>query len=244
MGEWSIGSAFYPWLSRVTRLFSMATPSPISNHKYANKCSVWEDAFTFSLRLDASEIQVDETIFLLESYIESTMKRQWPWRTVFLKDLEGLEGKIKEVPGCILCSGISYRFLYWNPSSPPPRIHQKELDIFKKVCWSFFDPSLHSLLLGRRNLKSSIVIIRSISPHQKVSSTSLKMEISSQFILFSKSYTCSLFCYNVIFLKVYFIFREMGRGEERERDIDVWLPLVCPTLGTWPAPQACAIDRE
>ena len=26
-------------------------------------------------RLDASEIQVDETIFLLESYIESTMKR-------------------------------------------------------------------------------------------------------------------------------------------------------------------------
>ena len=27
-------------------------------------------------KLDASEIQVDETIFLLESYIESTMKRQ------------------------------------------------------------------------------------------------------------------------------------------------------------------------
>lgn len=41
-----------------------------------NECSVWAKAFTFSLRLDASEIQVDETIFLLESYIESTMKRQ------------------------------------------------------------------------------------------------------------------------------------------------------------------------
>ena len=27
---------------------------------------------------------------------------------------------------------------------------------------------------------------------------------------------------------------------ERERNINVWLPLVCPPLGTWSATQACA----
>ena len=38
-----------------------------------------------------------------------------------------------------------------------------------------------------------------------------------------------------------FIFRERGReGERRERNISVWLPLVCPLLGTWPTTQACA----
>ena len=25
-----------------------------------------------------------------------------------------------------------------------------------------------------------------------------------------------------------------------EKNIDVWLPLTCPTLGTWPSTQACA----
>ena len=39
-----------------------------------------------------------------------------------------------------------------------------------------------------------------------------------------------------------FIFRERGReGERRERNISVWLPLVCPLLGTWPTTQACAL---
>ena len=35
----------------------------------------------------------------------------------------------------------------------------------------------------------------------------------------------------------------MGRkGEKkRERNINVWLPLACPLLGTWPATQACAL---
>ena len=44
------------------------------------------------------------------------------------------------------------------------------------------------------------------------------------------------------FLRFYlFIFRERGRGvkgKERERNIDVWLPLVRPLLGTWAATQA------
>ena len=45
------------------------------------------------------------------------------------------------------------------------------------------------------------------------------------------------------FLRFYlFIFRKRGRREkERERNINVWLPLSCPLLGTWPAPQACAL---
>ena len=41
-----------------------------------------------------------------------------------------------------------------------------------------------------------------------------------------------------------FIFRERGRGGERERNINVWLPLVRPLLGTWPATQACALTGK
>ena len=29
--------------------------------------------------------------------------------------------------------------------------------------------------------------------------------------------------------------------EEKERNINVWLPLVCLQLGTWPETQACAL---
>ena len=35
--------------------------------------------------------------------------------------------------------------------------------------------------------------------------------------------------------------RGEGREKERERNINVWLPLMCPQLGTWPATQACAL---
>ena len=38
-----------------------------------------------------------------------------------------------------------------------------------------------------------------------------------------------------------FIFRERGGEKEWERNISVWLPLVCPLLGTWPAAQACVL---
>ena len=31
------------------------------------------------------------------------------------------------------------------------------------------------------------------------------------------------------------------REKERERNINVWLPLRCPLLGTWPATQVCAL---
>ena len=37
------------------------------------------------------------------------------------------------------------------------------------------------------------------------------------------------------------VFRGEGREEDRERNINVWLPLVCPLLGTWPETQACVL---
>ena len=51
-------------------------------------------------------------------------------------------------------------------------------------------------------------------------------------------------CPTPIFKRFYlFIFREReGREKERKRDINVWLPLTHPLLGTWPATQACALS--
>ena len=34
------------------------------------------------------------------------------------------------------------------------------------------------------------------------------------------------------------------KEEERERNINVWLPRACPPLETWPATQACAPTRN
>ena len=46
---------------------------------------------------------------------------------------------------------------------------------------------------------------------------------------------CSIF-----FFKIY-LFLDRGREEERERNINVWLPLTWPPPGTQPATQACAL---
>ena len=47
-----------------------------------------------------------------------------------------------------------------------------------------------------------------------------------------------------VFFKLLLIFREETGGRETKRNIDVWLPVTCPLLGTWPATQACALDRQ
>ena len=51
--------------------------------------------------------------------------------------------------------------------------------------------------------------------------------------------------YIYVYLKIYFIYlfleRSEGRETERERNMDVWLPLACPQLGTWLATQVCAL---
>ena len=51
----------------------------------------------------------------------------------------------------------------------------------------------------------------------------------------------SLIFLKIIYLFIY-LFVERGReGEERERHINVWLPLMRPLLGTWPETQARAL---
>ena len=47
----------------------------------------------------------------------------------------------------------------------------------------------------------------------------------------------SLFLKDFIYL---FLERGKGRKKERERNISVWLPLMLPSLGTWPITQTCA----
>ena len=47
-----------------------------------------------------------------------------------------------------------------------------------------------------------------------------------------------LLYFNYLFL----IFRERGKKGKRERNINVWLLLTHPLLGTWPATQACALN--
>ena len=47
----------------------------------------------------------------------------------------------------------------------------------------------------------------------------------------------------IIFKDFIYLFLERGEGgeKERERNINVWLPLTWPPLETWPATQACAL---
>ena len=47
-----------------------------------------------------------------------------------------------------------------------------------------------------------------------------------------------LLFYWILFLKILFIFSGEGREKQRDRNINVWLPLACPILGTWLATQA------
>ena len=51
-------------------------------------------------------------------------------------------------------------------------------------------------------------------------------------------------CFFKFLFKRFYLYRGKGRGKERERNITVWLPLMDPLLGTWPATQACGLDWE
>ena len=52
---------------------------------------------------------------------------------------------------------------------------------------------------------------------------------------------------NCFFLKIFiYLFLEKGEGreKERQRNINVWLHLTRPLVGTWPATQACALTAN
>ena len=67
------------------------------------------------------------------------------------------------------------------------------------------------------------------------------MLLKIDFNLMCSSGLISSFKENILFL---FNFREEKGGRKRERNINVWLPLVHPPLGIRPATQACALDQE
>ena len=61
-----------------------------------------------------------------------------------------------------------------------------------------------------------------------------------QDFLYILSFICLFYLFN--FFKIFFfIFRKRGKEEERERNINVWLPLACLLMGPWPETQACAL---
>ena len=50
------------------------------------------------------------------------------------------------------------------------------------------------------------------------------------------------FIISILIFKIYlFLERSKRREKERKRNINVWLPLARPLLGTWPATQACVL---
>ena len=55
-----------------------------------------------------------------------------------------------------------------------------------------------------------------------------------------------LLFFKYIFKGFIYLFLERGEGreEERERNINVWLALTRPLLGTWPTTQSCALTEN
>ena len=54
-----------------------------------------------------------------------------------------------------------------------------------------------------------------------------------------KLFVCVLKYFVYLFLE-----RREGKEKERERNINVWLPLMGTRLGTWPATQSCALTSN
>ena len=64
------------------------------------------------------------------------------------------------------------------------------------------------------------------------------MELLTVMYILKLSFTLK----NIFYL---FIFREgEGKEKKRERNINVWLPLMLPPLGPWPTTLACAMIRN
>ena len=93
------------------------------------------------------------------------------------------------------------------------------------ICWQSAGGGLFMLELGELNLSPGYFFHYLCDP-------------SKRFLL---SETWFIF----IFKDFIHLFLEGGgEGRKKERNINVWLPLVCPQSGTWPTAQACALDWE
>ena len=65
-----------------------------------------------------------------------------------------------------------------------------------------------------------------------------------KYLLYLPNLFFKIFSFFFFFFKDFiYLFLERGEGKEKEREgnIIVWLPLMLPLLGTWPATQACAL---
>ena len=70
---------------------------------------------------------------------------------------------------------------------------------------------------------------------------------SVNFLLWLLKFFCaSVWIVSFFFRDFIYLFLDRGEGQkkERERNINVWLPLRHPLLGTWPATQICALTAN
>ena len=67
--------------------------------------------------------------------------------------------------------------------------------------------------------------------------------VKEVFVSLNSKYTVVEFFYFYFFIifSRFYLFTFKGREKESERNINVWLPLMQPALGTWPTTQACAL---
>ena len=96
----------------------------------------------------------------------------------------------------------------------------------------------HGVSLGRGTCRSLIEAFGFLKVKGEVRwvPTTLFLQLFLQVLKFSKI-EGFLVCLQVF--KKDFSYLILETGEERERNINVWLPLVHPLLRTWPATQAC-----
>ena len=118
---------------------------------------------------------------------------------------------------------------------------EKELSYFSFSVVSFF---IHLLSSWLRTKKDKVW--RNKQMAEGFSNCAVRfLYCNLKIILFSSCFVqVSCFRSSGDFLKkIFYFFLERGEVKEKEREsnIDVWLLLTCPFLGTWPSTQACAL---
>ena len=125
--------------------------------------------------------------------------------------------------------------------SPPLLLEKEEgrernIDWLPLICtWTGRDQTCHPGACRGPNQTLKFAATRGCS--NELSHTGQR--VISSLCFFFKLPICLLLIFLFNFLKRFylFIYREMGR----ERNIDVWLPLMCPLLRPRPTTQACAL---